>query len=104
MDTCIFVFFFLFVFFLRGDHIDPVVLKYQKRGRLNENWSSGALFKRPKRLESKYNPSSFFFSESSCENFEIAISFSIVERPNNYGSGDNTIPNRPWRKVLTNFG
>ena len=56
-------------------------------------------FKRLKRLEGKYTPPPFFL-QSSGKNFEMAISFTIVERPNNYGSGYNTITSRPWGKVF----
>ena len=86
MDACLFVF-----FFLKGDRINPVVLKYRKRAHSNKSFS--ALFKWPNKLEVKWGPlPRSFFPEPADQNFEIAILFSIVEKYNNYVFKDESNP------------
>ena len=44
--------------------------------------------------------SRLYFSKLFDQNFEIAILFSIVERPNNYAFRDNITPHSPWERSL----
>ena len=53
------------------------------------------------KLEGNYAPShATFFPKSSDQNFEIAIMFRIVEKPNNYFFGYNMTSSRPWENVF----
>ena len=54
--------------------------------------SSSALFKWPKKLDA---PTLIIFPKSLDQNSEIAILFSVVEKPYNYVFGDDLLPNSP---------
>ena len=97
------VYFCLFFFF--SDRIDPVVLKCCKRAHSNGNISSSALFKWPKNWRTPGAPPTLIiFPESPDQNSEIAILFSIVEKPYNSLWGRLTPPQSLWEGLhVTNF-
>ena len=87
---------YLFVFFLfpRDDRIDPEVLECCKRAQSNGTKNSSALFKWPKNWMAPRSPPTLIFSPKSLDqNSEIAILFTVVEKPNNYVFKDDLLPN-----------
>ena len=92
MRVCFFVFFFFFFFFFffsRGDRIDPVVLECCESAHSNGNENVIVPF-----LSDQKNwraprppPTLIIFPKSADQNTEIAILFSVVEKPYNWGLG-----------------
>ena len=90
-DACLFV---LFFFFPRGDRIDPMVLESYVRAHSNGNENVLVPFfsYRKNGRASRPPPKLIILPNLPDQNSEIAILFSVVEKPYNYVFGDGLLP------------
>ena len=82
--------------FSRGNLIEPVVLECCERAHSDGNEVIVPFLNDPKYWRAPRPPATLIiFPKSPDQNSEIAILFSIVEKPYNYVFGDDLLPQNP---------